>query len=76
MFSGSFGVSRQAAQVSLQVAVTIGLDASRSLVPQDPTYRVRQFSDVSGLGAGTEAGFRLGHQADRVSLQAAVTNWT
>ena len=33
----------------------IRLDISRSLAPQGPAYGVRQLSDVSGLGAGTEA---------------------
>ena len=32
----------------------IGLDVSRSLAAQGPAYGVRQVSDVSGLGAGTE----------------------
>ena len=41
--------------MSLQAAVMIGLDVSRSLAAQGPAYGVRRVSDVSGLGAGTEA---------------------
>ena len=44
------GASPRAIRVSLQAAVKIGLDVSRSLAPQGPTYGVRQRSDVPAWG--------------------------